>query len=75
MYNVTLQETVKILNNLLSYGPFAPIVRYCSGETPGKMIQAYKSKVSGGKKYKFGVQVPFGTHQAVKLDAENDIEE
>ena len=44
----------------------------CVGDTPSRMIKAFKAKVqASGKKYKFGVRVPFGLKQAMQLDKEN----
>ena len=66
-YSLALQDPTENLRStkakhLLSQKPFNIITNYCVGETPSRLARAYKAKTTnhGGKKYKFGVRVPFG---------------
>ena len=46
---------------------------YCVGDSANNYVRAYKAKTMthGGKRYKFGVRVPFGVKQAMMLDKDN----
>ena len=51
---------------------FRPLVCYCVGEAPSLLARAYKAKAKPGTpKYKFGIQVPMGIKQALRLDKIN----
>ena len=77
MFSLALQDPVPILwyakkQHLLSTKPFAHLSKYCAGEAKSDLARAYKAATKpGGKKYKFGVQVPYSVKQALELDRIN----
>ena len=77
MHSLAFQDPTTILrharnNHLPSQKPFSSLVNCCVGNAPSKMVKACKAKVlAQGKKFKFGVRVPFGIKQAMILDKEN----
>ena len=77
MHSLAFQDPTTILkharnNHLLSQKPFSVLANHCVGDAPSKMVKACKAKVlAQGKKFKFGIRVPFGIKQAMMLDKEN----
>ena len=77
LYSLAHQDPTEIVRyarskHLMSQRPFSIITNYCVGDSPSRLVKAYKAKIlSNGKKYKFGIRVPFGIKQAMMLDKEN----
>ena len=77
LYALAIQDPTEILkyarhHHLLSQKPFHTVAKHCVGDSPSRLIKAFKAKVSGNtKKYRFGIRVPFGIKQAMQLDKEN----
>ena len=76
MHSLAFQDPSTILkhartNHLLAQKPFSTLVNHCVGDAPSGLAKAYKASLAQGKKYKFGIRVPFGIKQAMMLDKEN----
>lgn len=65
-------KTQPRVKHLLNQKPFPTLANYCIGGALSNLVKAYKAKVLlQGKRYKFGIRVPFGIKQAMMLDKEN----
>ncbi len=76
MDSVVLQDPIPVLKyakkkHLLDQPLFKNLSFYCTGDAPSRLARAFKAKQVTGKKYMFGVQVPVGIKQALRLDREN----